>query len=125
MQIKNKILIVDDEETLLLALSRIFKHPDIRIDTAESLEKARKLINVENYDVVMTDLRLSDSTNEDGFKVIGYTKNKNIETRVILWTAYGTADIRTKAFETGADYYFEKPVFPDQIRKLLKELNIG
>ncbi len=117
---KPKILIVDDEEALLMALRRLFNGPKFEVDTSDSLSSAKICLDQKVYNIVMTDLRLGDPTNRDGLDVIAYTKHRSPETRIILWTAYGSPSIEERALESGANYYFEKPISPKRIGEIIE-----
>ncbi len=110
MTLQKRILIVDDEEALLLAFKKLLKRPNVDIDTCESKEDALKQISNFTYDIIIVDLRLSGTLEQEGFEIIKFAKNKSTTTKVVLITAYGNYDIKEKALECGADFYFEKPV---------------
>jgi len=121
---KPKILIVDDEEALLMALRRLFNGPRYEVETADSLDSAKECLDKKTYDIVMTDLRLGDPTNREGMDVIIYARQKNPAAKIILWTAYGNPSIEEEALKSGAHYYFEKPISPKKIGEIIQsELN--
>lgn len=117
---KPKILIVDDEEALLMALRRLFNGPKYEVDTSDSLDSAKVCLDKKAYNIVMTDLRLGDPTNREGLDVIAYTRQRSPETRIILWTAYGNPSIEEHALGSGAHYYFEKPISPKRIGEIIE-----
>ncbi|MFC1584335.1 response regulator [Fibrobacterota bacterium] len=118
----NRMLMADDEDALTFAFRNLFKTRKMAIDTCSSLETARTLIDQNNYKMVLTDLRLGNSLNSDGFKLTRYAKARNPESIVILWTAHGTGDTKKNSFDAGADFYFEKPLSPGHIKNIIKNL---
>ena len=57
-----RILVVDDEEAMLFGFTRVLQSPALDIDTAQSLDEAKKLIQNKKYHVIIADLRLTNST---------------------------------------------------------------
>lgn len=121
---ENRLLIVDDEEAILYAYKRLFGAPKrgITVDTAKSMEEAVDLLNKNKYKVVLTDLRLGIEDDLGGFRLIKIIKKFDSAIKIILVTAYGSFQVEKESYEMGADYYLEKPVPTDDLRKILKEL---
>ena len=121
-----RILLVDDESSILFAYNKVLQCPDVLIDTAESREEAIRLLNENKYQAVILDLSLHGSTGEEGFELISFIKEKhhNPNPAIIMITAYGNPEIKDKACKLGADYYFEKPVSTNTIRDALESAGI-
>jgi DNA-binding NtrC family response regulator len=73
-------------------------------------------LNRTSFDLVITDLRISDAS---GIDLIKHIKRNTPETEVILMTAYGSIDITIEAIKAGAYYYLEKPYTSDRLFTLL------
>ena len=68
-----RILLADDEESLLLAYQKLLYAPGITIDSIQSVADAQKML--ENfYDAVIVDLRLAGTMEMDGLQIISGTK---------------------------------------------------
>lgn len=119
-----KILVVDDESAFLLAIKRVLASPEREVDTVDCIEEAERCLKEKKYDVVVTDLRLTGVLGEEGLEIIRYVREHNPETHCILVTGYGSPEIREKAKEQGADYYFEKPVSPGSLQEALVNLGV-
>lgn len=117
-----RVLIVDDEDDTLFVFSRLVRRLNLDIDTARSFEDARQAIGDNDYRVVVTDLRLTAVTGEEGLHVLRSAHEKNGDTAVIIVTGYGSPAAMTKAYELGAAYYFEKPVRPAQLLHAVESL---
>jgi len=117
-----RILYADDEDALLLAFSKLLSGPGIEIDTAQSASEAEKLITERSYDVLIVDLRMAGSASMDGLEVIACARKHQSHAAIIVLTAYGDTMIRENVLNSGASYYFEKPVSPHRIRQLLGTL---
>ena len=82
----NKILIIDDEEKLRSLLARIISLEGFNVAQAGNLKAALKILQKEEFDVVLCDVKLPDGNGVDFVKEV---KTKFPLVEVILLTAYG------------------------------------
>lgn len=123
-----KILIVDDERDICTALEFILSRENYDVKTAHSGEKAIDMIKKDNYDVVITDLKMGKI---DGMEVLSRTRELSPDTSVIIITAFGSIESAVEAMKNGANDYIIKPFYNEEIiltvkknieqKKLLKE----
>ncbi len=99
------LLLVDDEETFRLVLSRELERSGYAVRTAASGEAAIRAA-VEDVDVVLLDLRLPDM---DGMEVLRRIREKNPAADVIMLTGHGSIDTAIDAIRAGAFDYIAKP----------------
>lgn len=107
----NKILIVDDENSMRLTLSLLFKKQGYQISTASSGEEAVEVINREIFDIVISDLKMKKLS---GLDVLHHVKKIHPTTEVIILTAHGTIVNAVEAMKLGAFDYLTKPFEPDE-----------
>ncbi|MBD3346676.1 MAG: response regulator [Chitinivibrionales bacterium] len=119
-----RILIADDDEALLFAFQRLFSGSEFRIDAAESVAHARKLIEKHPYALVISDLQFGDEGGETGADIIAYALRFNPDTKTILWTAYGDATIKKSLSNVKPDRVLSKPVPSEIIRDMMKEMGL-
>jgi DNA-binding NtrC family response regulator len=119
------ILFVDDEKTLLFAYTKLLSGDQIEVHTAETKEKALAMIDENEYDAIIADVRLTGVNSEEGLDILRYIKEHKPQTNVILITGYGSREIGKKAIELRADYYFEKPVSTSILKDALRNLGIN
>lgn len=119
---EKRLLIVDDDKTVLYAYKRLFQFAGVKVDTAKSLDKALSFMKQNFYRAVVTDLRLTTQDELEGLKILEVMKKLNSETKLILITAFGSDAVQKRAEALGIDYYFEKPVPIDNLIKILKTL---
>lgn len=127
---KEKILIVDDEEALTLFLAKLLssESPDYEIRSAYTGEDAIKMIEGFHPDCILQDIRLPDLS---GIEVLKAAKAFDEDIQVIMMTAFGSLETSIEAIKMGAYDYILKPFKAEQIkiavknalikRKLLKE----
>jgi len=107
--VRNRILIVDDEELIVLAMRRYFEGLGYTVDSAYELEEAQALLANRRYDLVIADLRLTGIGGVEGLQIVADIHQRSSETRVILLSAYGTPEIERESYNRGADAFLHKP----------------
>jgi signal transduction histidine kinase len=114
---KPKILFIDDEEIVLRSCRRIFAGSDYEIDTALSGEEGLNKALSQDYDIVVTDLKMPGI---GGMEVLTRLKKERPETTVIIFTGYASVDTAREALKNGAFDYIPKPFTPEEIREVIK-----
>ena len=117
-----RLLIVDDEEAICFSMSEYFSLQGYKVDTASELEEAEKLLGSTDYKVVIQDLRLAMTSNQDGLNMIKLIREHNPQTRIIVLTAYGSAEIEDEARRCGADAFLRKPKPLSQVAQVVQGL---
>ncbi|MBW2653965.1 MAG: sigma-54-dependent Fis family transcriptional regulator [Deltaproteobacteria bacterium] len=103
----NRILIVDDEKDMLTLLDRIISEDTHYVGVTESHpEKALELFREEDFDVVMTDLKMPGMS---GITLMEKIREIRPDVSVIILTAYATIETAVEATQKGADDYLTKP----------------
>ena len=100
-----KILIVDDESEMRVALETTLKREKFQLTCAEDGEKALDILEDEEFDLVLTDVRMPKL---NGLELLRAVKEKSTKTQVIVMTAYGTIDNAVAAMKEGAFDYLIK-----------------
>ena len=114
---KNRILVIDDEQSVTDALRFILTELGHHVDAAKNGDEAKKLLKGSPYDLVFTDLRLPDAS---GIDLLTLIKSDTPDTEVIVMTAHGSLDVTIEAIKRGAFYYIEKPFTPHQVTTLIE-----
>ena len=86
------------------------------------MEEAEKLLGSSEYKVVIQDLRLSLTSNSDGLEMIRTIRQHNPQTRIIVLTAYGSAEMEDEARRCGADAFLRKPKPLSQVAQVVQGL---
>lgn len=103
---RGTILIVEDEASALFAMEEYFKLLGYAVDCARDKDEAERLLAEGQYEVVITDLRLSGTGGTEGLEIIDTLRGR---ARSILLTAFGSPEIESQARERGADVFLQKP----------------
>jgi two-component system response regulator PilR (NtrC family) len=112
-----KILVVDDEQSLRDVLSIMLKRAGYAVTSAMDGEEAIELLNKEIFDLVITDLRMPKI---DGMEVLKAVKSASPETVVLIITAFASADSAVEAMKQGAYDYLTKPFQVDEVQLIIR-----
>ena len=111
-----KILVVDDQADMRGLLSDVLESEGYRVGTAESGEKALEMLAQEQYDLVLSDLRMKGML---GTTLLGEIKHRYPDIGVILMTAFGTIETAIEAIKGGATDYLIKPVKTEDVLRIV------
>lgn len=107
-----RILLVDDEPSILNVLSTLLKGQGHDCVPAKGGEQARELIREEQFDLMISDIRM---TPIDGLELLKLAKRMRPEMVVIMLTAYGSVETAVAAMKEGAFDYVTKPFKVDEL----------
>jgi serine/threonine protein kinase len=109
---KGKILVVDDRRNMRATLAMLLGGNGYDVSSAASAQEALDVASHEDYDVVLTDLRIGEM---DGIDVLRSIKRRHPSTQIIMMTAYGTVESAVEAMKLGAFHYVSKPFSEQQL----------
>jgi DNA-binding NtrC family response regulator len=115
MKDKASILLIDDEESSRQALMLLLKGA-YNITGAGNGHEARQRLAAEQYDIVITDLRLPDCS---GIDILKQIKQYSPATEVILITGHASAETAVSAMKEGASDYITKPLNMEELYIIL------
>lgn len=105
----HSILLVDDEEPILFALSDYFAAEGWDVCAARELEEAEALLATRRFEAAIADLRLTGYGGAEGLKILQLIHSRYPKTRVVLLTAYGSPEVEMHARMLGVDCILHKP----------------
>ena len=117
-QVSPRILIVDDEEKICLNCVKILSRMDCTAEYALNGYEALKRLEIEPYDLVITDLKMSSL---GGMEVLRRVKESFPETVVIVITGYSTVSSAVEVMKSGAFDYLPKPFTPYELRAVVMQ----
>ena len=113
MREQPKILVVDDEDSVVVTIKAILQLDGYNVATTTSGAKAREMVREVEYDLVLTDLRLEDG---DGLDVLKAVRESHPETVTIMLTGYASLESAIQALRAGAYDYLVKPSEVEELR---------
>jgi UDP-3-O-[3-hydroxymyristoyl] N-acetylglucosamine deacetylase len=106
MPVKNKILVVDDEEALRTVLSTELEGEGYQVSTAGDGEEAIKILGSQQFHLILLDIKMP---NVDGFQVLKFVKQKQPSTKVIMLTGFADLKNAIESKKLGAEDFVSKP----------------
>lgn len=110
----NSILLIDDEEVLLEAVSDDLKESGYQVTTAGSGEEGLSYFKSQPHDLVIVDLKMHGI---DGLEVSKQIKELNPKTPIIILTGYGSMETAIEAIQLDLEDYLVKPVNRDVLHE--------
>ena len=114
-----KLLLVDDDETVLLALKGVLEGYDFEVTVASDVMEALKRITTESFDVLLSDLHLPGAG--DGLTVAGAMRQANPRAVTIILSAYPDMRKAATAILAQADEVLVKPMKAGSIVRVIRE----
>jgi DNA-binding NtrC family response regulator len=117
-----RILVVDDEKAILVALRGLFTKEGYEVDTASSGEEAVKKIDGGRFHVIVTDLSMDGLS---GMQVLERGRAMDPDLAVVMITAHGSEKAAVQAMKLGATDYLPKPFDNDELRVVVRKAMEG
>jgi DNA-binding response OmpR family regulator len=117
-----RVLVVDDQPTIVFAISRYLSARGFQVDGAFEIGAALHLLQHQPYEVAVLDLRLEGQSDLQGLEILDLIRVRGLETRVVVLTAHGTESLRRDALRRGADVFLNKPMALPDVTRVVKAL---
>ncbi len=114
----DRILVVDDEESMRDVLKKMLSAEGYRVSIAENGKKALALLEKERFDHILCDIRMPGM---GGLELLREITARNIPGTAIMMSAFGTVETAVEAMKLGAYDYISKPFMSDEILLTLKK----
>ncbi len=114
-----RLLVVDDQESICFSMRDYFQFHGYKVDTARRRDEAERLIQNADYKAIIQDLRLGTTPGPDGLHIVRLAHNRNPNTRIVILTAYGSAEMEDEARRCGADAFLRKPTPLSQVAQVV------
>ncbi len=115
---KQKLLVVDDDQSLREFLEIFLAKEGYKVDSSDSGEKALELVKQSRYDLVITDVKMPGM---DGVELLKKLKIIDATLPVILITAFASLDTAVDAMKEGAWDYLTKPFKIEELREVIEK----
>lgn len=114
-----KILIIEDEIELLIAISNYLTKENYICELADNFSKAYEKTSIYEYDIILLDITLPDGNGLDLLKTI---KKHNLKAGIIILSAKNSLDDKIVGLDQGADDYLTKPFQLSELNSRIKAL---
>jgi len=117
--VTEKILVVDDEESVCRSVRKILSRKGYTVSEALSVAEAVKSINETAFDLVITDLMMPKT---DGMELLQIVRDHYPELDVMMITGYASIESAVRATKLGAAGYLPKPFTPEELSQATEKL---
>lgn len=115
------ILVIDDEESVLKAISAVLKREQMDVTCVQNSQDAFTYLTQHSYDLILLDIMMPE---QDGFSVLKELRERNILTPVILLSGREEDSAQVEGLGLGADDYMTKPfsktILVSKIRAIIR-----
>lgn len=111
-----KLLLLDDEPIVGKRLKPALAKIGCDVEVFENPREALERINEEEFDIVVTDIRMEGM---DGLEILEHIRKKSSRTKVIMITGYAMMETAREAMDKGAFDFIAKPFQPDDLREVV------
>lgn len=112
-----KVLLIDDEESILKIIKTVLTKEGYEVDTAKSKSEALTKLTTNIYNLILSDYLLEDGT---GIEILEAFRKKDSITPFIIITAYGSINGAVEAVKKGANHYIPKPIDTGNLIKIIQ-----
>lgn len=118
MDMRKRILIVDDDEDLTWGISKNLakEKSKFEVQCVNTGDRALNLMKKKKFDLIVSDIRMPG---RNGLQLISEVKKKYPHTKVIIMTAYGSREVQEEADIRGSFFYIEKPFEIGYLKQLI------
>jgi DNA-binding NtrC family response regulator len=106
------ILVIDDERDICESIKMILEYEDYFVDYTTDAIKGLQKIEYGNYDSLLLDIQMPG---KNGFEVLNWLREKEIEMKVIMISAHASVENAVKSTKLGAFDFLEKPIDRDKL----------
>ena len=108
----SRILLVDDEAAFTNNMSKLLIYRGYRVETADSGDRAIRILEEQDFDVIVLDLKMPGM---DGITTLKEIKKLGLFTETLILTGHGSIDTALDAIKLGAYDYLTKPCDIDEL----------
>ncbi|NIT14667.1 MAG: response regulator, partial [Candidatus Dadabacteria bacterium] len=113
---KKRVLVVDDEHEILRIIYDLLSRNGYHVDTATTCEKALKLFGENEYNTILSDIKMPQKSGIDLLEVVN---KSNPELPVVIMTGYASLETAIEALKQGAFDYLTKPLDYQKLKSII------
>jgi DNA-binding NtrC family response regulator len=116
--ITEKILVVDDEQTVCDSIKKILSRKGYTVENTLDADEAVKRMKETQFDLVITDMMMPKTS---GIELLQLVKKYYPGLEVVIITGYASIETAVKATKLGAAEYLPKPFTPDELTEITRK----
>ncbi len=113
-----KILVIDDEKSILDLLTVVFEKEGYAVKTSLSATRAVELMGNEDFDIIVSDIKMPRMS---GMELLRYVRKNRPDIPIVMITAYGTIKQAVEALKAGAMDYIVKPFDVEELKIIVAQ----
>ncbi len=113
------ILVIDDNSEILFGLKKLLEDAKYNVHTASSLAKAKKILEIQVFDLIILDWILPDGS---GVEFLKKERERGLYTPVLMLSTKSEAVEKAQALDGGADDYLQKPFSHVELKARMRAL---
>ncbi len=117
-RMEGRLLLIDDEESILDFLSLLFQQEGYEVETARCVGDARRALGRNGYDLILCDVLMPDGS---GLDLLREIKTAEPSPPVVMMTAYTSTKSAIEAMKLGAADYISKPFDVDELKIVVQK----
>lgn len=114
-----EILIVEDDTTFAQIIEGFLSKNNYTVEVALNLNQAFKLLDKEQFNLLLVDYRLPDGT---GLELLKQVRKNGLTVPIIIMTSFNDVRTAVKSIQLGAFDYITKPINPEELLMVVKGL---
>ena len=116
----NRLLLLDDDTTLLETLQTFFESEGFTVDATASLDEVETLFRQNCYDAVVADLHLNDEVHDGGLRIATMLANRNPKPQLIILTGQSAMGLLRDPRMQGLAAFVHKPIRLQALNTLVR-----
>ena len=113
-----KIIVLEDDLVVRKNLEQQLRYKRYDVASANTLAAAQELLNKDNFDLMIVDVRLPDG---EGTELLKQLQSRPVKPLVVMISGFGTVDLAVECMRSGAFTFLTKPFSPEQLAVTLKK----
>src|SRR3954469_15926135 len=113
-----KIIVLEDDLVVRKNLEQQLRYKRYDVASANTLAAAQELLNKDNFDLMIVDVRLPDGISTELLKQL---QSRPVKPLVVMISGFGTVDLAVECMRNGAFTFLTKPFSPEQLAVTLKK----
>src|SRR3954463_15997249 len=113
-----KIIVLEDDLVVRKNLEQQLRYKRYDVASANTLAAAQELLNKDNFDLMIVDVRLPDG---EGTELLKQLQSRPVKPLVVMISGFGTVDLAVECMSNGAFTFLTKPFSPEQLAVVLKK----